>query len=73
MREAEDDLQGQAECLLELGRLLAVTGEIEAARSRLDQAARLFVKLDDRERAADATRALAGLPGSGGGVQLIGE
>jgi tetratricopeptide (TPR) repeat protein len=73
LREAEGDLRGQAECLLELGRLLAGVGETEAARSRLDQAARLFVKLDDRERAADATRALAGLPGSGGGVQIIGQ
>jgi tetratricopeptide (TPR) repeat protein len=73
LREAEGDPRGQAECLLELGRLLARAGETEAARSRLDQAARLFVKLDDRERAADATRALAELPGSGGGVQIIGR
>ena len=71
LREAGADLRGQAECLMELGRLLAGAGETEAARSRLDQAARLFVRLEDRERAADATRALAGLPGSGGGVQII--
>ena len=71
LREAEDDLRGQAECRLELGRLLAATGETEAARSQLGQAARLFVKLDDRERAAETTRTLAGLPGPGGGVQIL--
>jgi len=72
LREAEGDMRGQAECLLALGRLLADIGENESARSRLDQAARLYVKLDDRDSAADATRALAGLPGSGG-VQIIGQ
>ena len=73
LREAEGDLRGQAEARLELGRLLAAAGEAEAARAQLDRAARLFVKLDDRERAADTTRALAGLPGSGGGVQILGH
>ncbi|HTW91558.1 MAG TPA: tetratricopeptide repeat protein [bacterium] len=73
LREADGDLRGQAESLLGLGRLLAETGEHEAARSRLDQAARLYVKLDDRERAAEASRALSSLPGSGAGVQIIGQ
>ncbi|MBM3331982.1 tetratricopeptide repeat protein [candidate division WOR-3 bacterium] len=71
LREGEGDLRAQAECLMELGRLLAGAGEYEAARARLDRAVRLYVKLDDRERAADATRALVGLPGAGGGVQLV--
>lgn len=71
LREVEADLRGQAECRLELGRLLAATGETEAARSQLGQAARLFVKLDDRERAAETTQTLAGLPGPGGGVQIL--
>jgi tetratricopeptide (TPR) repeat protein len=73
LREDEGDLRGEAECLLELGRLHAEAREVEAARSRLDQAARLFVKLDERERAAEAASVLAGLPGSGGGVQILGQ
>jgi hypothetical protein len=58
---------------MELGRLHAGAREVEAARARLDQAMRLFVKLDERERAAEAGRVLAGLPGSGGGVQILGQ
>ncbi len=73
LRQSEGDLRGEADCLLELGRLHAGAGEVEAARARLDQAVRLFVKLDERERAAEAGRVLAGLPGSGGGVQIIGQ
>jgi len=73
LRQAEGDLRGEAECLLELGRLHAEAREVEAARSRLDQAVRLFVKLDERERAAEVARVLAGLPGSGGGVQILGQ
>jgi tetratricopeptide (TPR) repeat protein len=71
--EAEGDLRAQAECLMELGRLLAEAGEVEAARSRMDQAARLYFRLDDRERAAEVNRGLTGLPGSGGGVHIIGQ
>jgi len=73
LRQAEGDLRGEAECLLELGRLHAEAQEVEAARSRLSEAARLFVKLDERELAAEAARMLAGLPGSGGGVQILGQ
>ncbi|MCX6840889.1 MAG: hypothetical protein NTX53_01140, partial [candidate division WOR-3 bacterium] len=73
LRQDEGDLRGEAECLLELGRLHAEAREVEAARSQLDQAVRLFVKLDERERAAEAARVLAGLPGSGGGVQILGQ
>ncbi len=73
IRQSEEDLRGEADCLLELGRLLAGAQEVEAARARLDQAVRLFLKLDERERAAEAGRVLAGLPGSGGGVQILGQ
>ena len=73
LRQGEGDLRSEAECLLELGRLYADAREVEAARSQLDQAVRLFVKLDERERAAEAARVLAALPGSGGGVQILGQ
>ena len=73
LRQSDDDLRGEADCLMELGRLHAGAGEVEAARARLDQAARLFVRLDERERAAEAASVLAGLPGSGGGVQILGQ